>query len=170
MSGKSEEPNQPQLERLVKEIDPKTYDSIPRKERPKVPRLVQIAVSQASISQFSGPLPPPDALRAYNDILPGAAERIFQMAEKQSDHRQQLENRVATAQIGQSNRGQLYALIIAIAFLIGSVICAVTGHEAAASVLGGGTVVSLAGAFIAGRVQQRVNLAEKNPTAALPKR
>lgn len=32
---------------------------------------------------FSGPLPAPDVLRGYDDILPGAAERIIRMAEKE---------------------------------------------------------------------------------------
>ena len=170
MSGSSGDPTQPQLEKLIQEIDPKTFDSIARKERPKIARLVQSVVAQVQVSQFSGPLPPPEALAKYNEILPGAADRIILMTEQQSGHRQELEMKVATAQIRQSDRGQLYAFIIAIAFLIGAVTCAVTNHEAAASVLGGGTVVSLAGAFIAGKFQQRTNLAEKRPVAALRKR
>jgi uncharacterized membrane protein len=30
----------------------------------------------------AGPLPSPDTLKKYNDILPDAADRIFKMAEK----------------------------------------------------------------------------------------
>ena len=33
--------------------------------------------------RFSGPLPSPDAFREYEDVLPGAADRILGMAEFQ---------------------------------------------------------------------------------------
>ncbi|MBY0460111.1 MAG: DUF2335 domain-containing protein, partial [Gemmataceae bacterium] len=39
-------------------------------------------------ASFQGPLPPPAILAQYNQVLDGAAERIFQMAEKQAAHRQ----------------------------------------------------------------------------------
>jgi uncharacterized membrane protein len=164
MSGKSDvSPTQQQLETLIKEIDPKTFESIPQKVRPKVAQLVQAAVIQTSISFSSGPLPPPESLARYNEIVPGAAERILRMAETQSDHRKQLENRTVDSQIRQSDRGQWLAFAIAIAFLIGAVITALYGHDTVAGILGGATVVSLAGAFIAGKVQQQRNLAEKRP-------
>lgn len=42
--------------------------------------------------QFSGPLPPPEILESYEKTLPGAADRIFTMAEKEQEHRQKIEN------------------------------------------------------------------------------
>ena len=41
----------------------------------------------------SAPLPTPDELQAYEEILPGAAERIFRMAEAEQSHRVNRENR-----------------------------------------------------------------------------
>ena len=40
---------------------------------------------------YSGPIPPPNALRLYEDILEGSANRIITMAENQSSHRQRME-------------------------------------------------------------------------------
>lgn len=40
---------------------------------------------------MQGPLPPPDILSGYDAIVPGAAERILAMAEKQNDHRIEME-------------------------------------------------------------------------------
>jgi uncharacterized membrane protein len=37
---------------------------------------------------FSGPLPPPGLMKAYNDILPGSADRITKMWEGEVQHRQ----------------------------------------------------------------------------------
>ncbi|MDE6052372.1 MAG: DUF2335 domain-containing protein [Lachnospiraceae bacterium] len=46
------------------------------------------------VSEFSGPLPPPNIIKGYEDILPGSAERILAMAEKQSEHRQFMERKM----------------------------------------------------------------------------
>ena len=48
-------------------------------------------VHQHTEVSFSGPLPPPGVLEGYERVLPGSAERIFTMAEKQLEHRLHLE-------------------------------------------------------------------------------
>ena len=58
-------------------------------QRPGVPRMM-MQVSRA----YSGPLPSPEALEKYNQVLPGAAERILAMAENQGKHRQDIERKV----------------------------------------------------------------------------
>ena len=40
---------------------------------------------------WSGPLPPPAALQRYDEVLPGAAERILAMAETEQQHRMEQE-------------------------------------------------------------------------------
>ena len=42
--------------------------------------------------QWSGPLPPPDALAKYEATTPGAAERILSMAEREMEQRHRYEN------------------------------------------------------------------------------
>ena len=44
-----------------------------------------------NFQQFSGPVPHPDILARYDQILPGSAHTIIQMAMTQATHRQQLE-------------------------------------------------------------------------------
>ena len=43
------------------------------------------------MEQYSGPLPKAEDLAKYEALLPGAADRIFVMAEKQLSHRHDLE-------------------------------------------------------------------------------
>lgn len=50
-----------------------------------------IQVEEAST--FSGPLPPPDLLAEYDQVLPGLADRIVTMAEKEGDSRRKLQSR-----------------------------------------------------------------------------
>lgn len=44
-------------------------------------------------TRWAGPIPPPDELRQYDDLIPGAAERIMRMWEAQASQRIQAENR-----------------------------------------------------------------------------
>jgi len=45
---------------------------------------------------FQGPIVHPKHLREYEDILPGAAERIINMAEKQQCHEHEMEKTIVT--------------------------------------------------------------------------
>lgn len=49
-------------------------------------RSGEVVVHQSQ--SFSGPLPSPDALAKYEQVIRGAAERIIAMAERQANHRQ----------------------------------------------------------------------------------
>ncbi len=49
------------------------------------------ATLMTEFTALSGPLPPPEMLAQYEEILPGAAERILSMAERQAEHRQKME-------------------------------------------------------------------------------
>lgn len=46
-----------------------------------IPAANQQQVIHQEQKVYSGPIPPPDTLNQYNEIVPGAAERILCMAE-----------------------------------------------------------------------------------------
>jgi uncharacterized membrane protein len=52
------------------------------------------STAQATIQAHAGPLPNPETLAQYNDIIPDGADRIMKMAEGQASHRQKLEEYV----------------------------------------------------------------------------
>lgn len=69
---------------------------------------------------FSGPLPHPSVLKGYEEILPGAADRIITMAEKQAGHRHRLESLVLRFDEVKSVLGLILAfLIVTAAFVVG---------------------------------------------------
>lgn len=68
--------------------------------------------------EFSGPIPPPAILERYEKLIPGAAERILSMAEKQSSHRQAMEKRIIYSETFQAKAGMFFAFLIVIAALI----------------------------------------------------
>lgn len=51
---------------------------------------------------FEGPLPPPDILAGYEDVLPGSAERILLMAEQESAARRVLVASLVNADVSRA--------------------------------------------------------------------
>lgn len=64
-------------------------------KKPVAKRQQEIETAEVSIQQssWSGPLPPPQALHEFDQVVPGGAERIMAAWEKETAHRQALEKR-----------------------------------------------------------------------------
>jgi len=67
---------------------------------------------------YSGPLPPSQELMNYNNIIPGAAERIITMAEKEAEHRRSAENLLVAEEVRSSKTGQRFAFVLGFGSLI----------------------------------------------------
>ena len=65
------------------------------------------------IKQHSGPLPDPETLREYADIIPNGAERIMKMAENQQMHGINMERTALRRASFQHLLGQIFAFILA---------------------------------------------------------
>lgn len=52
---------------------------------PDLPKEMVISLVQSM--SFSGPIPPPALLKEYEEVLPGCAERVVQMAEREQSAR-----------------------------------------------------------------------------------
>lgn len=99
-----------------------------------------------------GPLPTPEELFQYNNLLPGAADRIIAMAEREQAHRVNLEDMATRADIrhrdelvsGQRENtrsvfrsdmaGQLLGGVVAVLCVIGAVYTAFIGSHPAVSI------------------------------------
>ena len=79
------------------------------------------AVARVIQSEFRGPIPPPEIISGYEAIIPGAADRILAMAEKQSQHRQEMEK----IKIKSESRDGLLGILFAFVLGIGSIIAAI---------------------------------------------
>jgi uncharacterized membrane protein len=77
------------------------FEEIPLVQPSRTTRTAEIA--------FEGPIPPPDMLHRYNQIIPNAAERILAMAENENRHRHDQDNKALEANIA----AQRYQLDIA---------------------------------------------------------
>lgn len=113
--------------------------------------------------QFQGPLPRPSDFAQYEAILPGAAERIVAMAEKQAVHRQALEKKVIDSDALHALVGTVFGLVIGLFGLSVAGYCIYTGHDWAGAVIGGATLASMVGSFIYGSSKQRRERQEQSP-------
>ena len=117
-------------------------------------------VAHESVS-FSGPLPPPNHLEHYEKVLPGAAERIFKMAENQSLHRRNLETKVVDSGISDSKKGLWFGLLIGLSGFLLVGYCAYLGFQLLAGIIGALDLGSLVGVFVYGSNQKKAERIEK---------
>jgi uncharacterized membrane protein len=97
---------------------------------------------------FSGPLPPAEMLHQYELLLPGSADRVFKMAEAQSEHRQSLEKRITTSDIIRSYMGMGCALTIALVGMYIARDIVLSGHQITGALFGFGALAALVGVFL----------------------
>ena len=119
------------------------------------PRSAGSAVAHSHAVQTQvfrqGPLPPPEDLKGYNDVLPGAADRILAMAEGEQKHRHGMEERDLKYRASLTGLGQILGFTLGLAAIVGGVVLLGLGRNIA----GFGTLIlavaSLTAAFLYGR-------------------
>ena len=129
--------------------------SAPTKPAAEVqPRPAAEAQSSLTItrSERSGPLPPATELQAYENVLPGAADRIIAMAEGFAAHAQSLEAEAMSQARSEYRWGRFVAAAVVLAVLLTCIYALHLDKEEFAIVLGSSTIVALALVFIAGKV------------------
>ncbi|MEQ1674351.1 MAG: DUF2335 domain-containing protein [Candidatus Nitrotoga sp.] len=123
----------------------------PNQRQETVPQPQAVAVSR----QWSGPLPPPEALARFNEIVPNGAERVFKMAEAEQAHRISSENTGLVASIAEAKRGQLLGASISIVSLVSAIISVYLGaHWVVTALLVGVPIMGLAKAIVDSRSQK----------------
>lgn len=77
----------------------------------------------------AGELPAAETISTYEEVLPGAADRILRMLETQADHRMSMERTLVEGAARTERLGQLMGLVIVlVVFLVGAVLI-VSGHQ-----------------------------------------
>ena len=111
-----------------------------------LPEAVRTAVVEAA--SFSGPIPPPSMYGEYDRVLPGSADRIFSMAEKEQDHRIVSEQTALRASVQNSKLGQWFGFAIAVICIGAGAFLAMEGQTVAACIALGASAVGLVGRFL----------------------
>jgi uncharacterized membrane protein len=107
---------------------------------------------------FSGPLPPPSLLAQYDEIVPGAAERIIKAFEAEVAHRHEMERSLVDAEtkvykstITEIRTGQALAFVLSLFFLAAGTFLVHGGKQWPGTILGGTGLVGIVSAFLTSR-------------------
>lgn len=117
--------------------------------------LHQVVQQEISHSSWSGPIPPPAALREFNEIIPDGANRILSMAERQSAHRISLESANLRGDISRSYLGTWFAFIIVITSIGAGAVVAIYGDPQYGAAIAAVPSVGMVGVFIYGKISQK---------------
>ena len=63
---------------------------------------------------FTGPLPPPQILKGYEEVHPGTAERIISMAESEQQHRHNMQRKELNLFVGLKGLSMISAFLIGV--------------------------------------------------------
>lgn len=125
-------------------------------------------VEISTSASYEGPLPPPAMLERYEEVIPGSANRILEMAEKQTEHRINIEKTAVGGDSKRSYFGLAAGFVLSAMVILGGVYLIANDHDWAGVSLIGVNLVGLAGVFVYGsnaRRAERSRKAERMPQA-----
>ena len=129
-------------------------EPLPQPPQPHATSRTDTHTSEASVvvgfSGWSGPLPPPDLLAAYDRAQPGLAATLVRIMVEEAEDRRKYRWEVTHADIDESRAdrrerrlGQRYALVIGLVAILSGTTASCFGHDLTGSLIGGGGVVGL---------------------------
>jgi uncharacterized membrane protein len=132
----------------------------PPQRQPPAPPGAIVTVQQ-TVQGFTGPIPPPEVLGGYEAVLPGTANRIVSMAERQSEHRQDLERRVVGANIRHEELGPWIGAAVVVILIAAAVIVTIAGYPWTGGVIGAFDVVGVVTVFVLRQQARERDLQDK---------
>lgn len=140
-----------ELEKQLRAVNPKVFDGLKKEQKQAILSSVNVSVS----TYRSGPLPVPYELEHYNEIINNGAERIMVMAEKEQDHRHNVEKNMNSASTKIAVRGQwIGVFIVILGFALGGWLT-INEHDTVGGIVLGSTLVGLVTVFVVGRSKRR---------------
>lgn len=110
---------------------------------------VQPAAAEADVAELAnGDLPSAETVEVYEQVLPGAADRILSMLEEQSTHRMRMERTLVESAARTERLGQLLGLaFVLVVFLVGTWLIT-TDHSVPGTLLAVADLALLAAVFV----------------------
>lgn len=116
-------------------------------------------------------LPNPEVLQGYEDLVPGSAAQILDLAKTEAEYRRELHRSIVTAEINdqisqrkETRLGQILGAVLVMSALVAGVIIALVAEEVWTQIfgvlLGGGGLTALALAFRYTRKDHHKSLSE----------
>lgn len=113
-------------------------------------KQIEKVITRVIEQKFIGPIPPPNIISGYEDVIPGSADRILSMAERQSSHRQQMELREIKAESRDSLLGVIFAFMLGAGCILACVVMVISVPSAAGAICGSVIGVTGIGSIVTG--------------------
>jgi uncharacterized membrane protein len=120
------------------------------------------------ISRHRGPLPDPETLSAYNQLIPNGAERCMTLVERESAHRHAQEDRIVRTNLNLMVRGQYIGLGLVVLLAAAGVWLGLTGHDWLAGTVFTTTIVGVITVFVVGHGRGSDDNEDSDSTAETP--
>lgn len=106
---------------------------------------------------WSAPMPPPEIVRGYNEVIENGAERLFRQFELEAEHRRDLQRRTQRHNLIIALSGRFSALVFSLAALGVATLALNWGYPWPAAVIGGSAIALVVAAFtgVPGLLRQR---------------
>ena len=109
---------------------------------------------------FSGPLPPPQILKGFDEVRPGCADTIVKMAQDQASHRRDLESKVVNTNSKNSTLGIVCGFVLALVIIASGSYLIYQDKDVQGLAMIGGSIAALVSVFVYGRRAQRMERRE----------
>lgn len=106
-------------------------------------------------AMYRGPIPPPSILKQYDELLPGSAERLMNLFEKQANHRMAMEEIVIKGGSSRAYWGLACGFVISLLMLGLAGYLAAKGEAASAAIVASVDLAGLVYVFVYGTQSQR---------------
>lgn len=119
-------------------------------ELPATKKKEALRVISQSI-QYQGPLPPPEMMARYGELIEDGPNRLMRLLEKQTDHRIQMESQLVGTRVSTTKHGQYFAAGLSAFFGIIALVLGISGHDWLAGTICVTTIIGLATVFVLGK-------------------
>jgi uncharacterized membrane protein len=134
-----------------------------------MPAAVATTRVSHTATSFAGPIPPPEYLERYDQIMPGSAKILIDAFDRESRHRQELEKTAQNANIATQQKqqvmlaerdkavfvsdviGQACGISLSVVCVAGAIFLAANGHDWVAGALAAIPTAAVIQAFFAKR-------------------
>lgn len=133
----------PDVERTGRIVEP---ERLPDDVRARLEQSLgpDVVVVQGQHTVHSGPLPPPDVLRGYADLIPDAPQRFLAMAERSLEHGISTERRADD----RAAKGLWMGFAALLFLIVGALAAVFVGNTAAVGIFLGTAAVGVIGRFL----------------------
>jgi uncharacterized membrane protein len=111
----------------------------------------QTILARIVSKSHSGPIPSAEEVEHLERTLPGAANRCFEMAEREQLNRHKMGDTIVDREFRLRGRGQILAMIALVLLLAVVAFLAYLGDTSSAAWLGSATIVGVVAIFVTGK-------------------